>query len=359
MKFYHLADIHLGAEPDRDCIYGKLRADEIWETFRSVICRAKAEKPDCIFISGDLFHRQPLMKEVREVDYLFSQIPDTLVFLTAGNHDHYNRKSAYAGFSWSSNVRFIESKEITGVSEESLGLTVYGHSYHEKEIREALYDGIEPGDEGGIHILMAHGGDASHIPMDYRAIGMAGFHYVAMGHIHKPGIHKEFNMAYAGSLEPLDVNETGRHGYIEGEISRENARGEYRTSVRFVPAAAREYIHLKIKLREDMTEFELEDEIMAAMEAAGAQNMFKIVLEGVRDMNWKSDEDRIRRLGNVAAVEDRSRVSYDIESLRTQFKGQLIGAFLERFPEDGLSEQEERILRLGLEALLVTAGGRT
>jgi len=358
MKFYHLADIHLGAEPDRDCSYGKQRAKEIWETFRRVIDKAKKERPDCIFISGDLFHRQPLLKEVREVDYLFSQIPDTVVFLTAGNHDYYNRKSAYAGFTWSANVRFIDAGEVAAVHEEKLNLTVYGHSYYEKEIRSPLYDDLKPESGDGIHVLMAHGGDMSHVPMNYRKIGHAGFHYVAMGHIHKPGIHKDFDMAYAGSLEPLEVNETGNHGYIEGVIHQEKFSGAYRTEVRFVPAASRAYVHLKIELQEHMSDFELEDTVLSSMKEAGEQNLFKIILTGARRLKWMPDIERIRRLGNVSVVEDRSRVSYDIEKLKEQYKGQLIGAYLESFDDGVLTEQEERIRKLGLEALLAAAGGK-
>ena len=34
-----------------------------------------------MFISGDLFHRQPLMKDLKEVNYLFSTIPAVKVIL--------------------------------------------------------------------------------------------------------------------------------------------------------------------------------------------------------------------------------------------------------------------------------------
>ena len=40
MRFYHMADIHLGAQPDRERPFSEQRRQEIWDTFRSVIRRA-------------------------------------------------------------------------------------------------------------------------------------------------------------------------------------------------------------------------------------------------------------------------------------------------------------------------------
>lgn len=34
---------------------------------------------DCLFISGDLFHRQPLVRDLKEVNYLFTTIPNVKV----------------------------------------------------------------------------------------------------------------------------------------------------------------------------------------------------------------------------------------------------------------------------------------
>ena len=82
MKFYHIADIHLGAVPDRGRPYSEQRRQDIWDTFRDMIHLAVREQPDCLFVCGDLFHRQPLKRELKEVDYLFSLIlePQCVLF---------------------------------------------------------------------------------------------------------------------------------------------------------------------------------------------------------------------------------------------------------------------------------------
>ena len=75
MKFIHTGDVHWGMTPDADKPWGKERAQAIRDTFKAIIDHAGAVKADCLFISGDLFHRQPLMRDIKEVNYLFSTIP--------------------------------------------------------------------------------------------------------------------------------------------------------------------------------------------------------------------------------------------------------------------------------------------
>ena len=66
MIFFHAADIHLGAEPDKGFPWSKERGQEIWDSFRRLIRQAGEEKAGLFLIAGDLFHRQPLMKELKE-----------------------------------------------------------------------------------------------------------------------------------------------------------------------------------------------------------------------------------------------------------------------------------------------------
>ena len=74
MRFIHMADVHLGAVPDSGCPWSAFRENEIWETFVRVIDQIREEKIELLLIAGDLFHRQPLMRELKEVNYLFSTL---------------------------------------------------------------------------------------------------------------------------------------------------------------------------------------------------------------------------------------------------------------------------------------------
>ena len=71
MRFIHIADVHLGAEPDAGEAYSRQRPRELWDTLEHVINICEKEQTDLLLIAGDLFHRQPLMRELKELDYLF------------------------------------------------------------------------------------------------------------------------------------------------------------------------------------------------------------------------------------------------------------------------------------------------
>ena len=76
MKFIHTGDIHWGMTPDADKPWGSERAQAIKDTFKKIIAQAGKMQADCLFISGDLFHRQPLVRDLKEVNYLFTTIPN-------------------------------------------------------------------------------------------------------------------------------------------------------------------------------------------------------------------------------------------------------------------------------------------
>ncbi|MFR1037460.1 MAG: metallophosphoesterase family protein [Clostridium sp.] len=87
MKFIHIADVHWGMNPDSDRPWSRERAQAIRDSFAEVVRQARLRDADCLFISGDLFHRQPLLRDLKEVNYLFSTIPGVRVVIIAGNHD--------------------------------------------------------------------------------------------------------------------------------------------------------------------------------------------------------------------------------------------------------------------------------
>lgn len=47
MKFIHIADVNLGAQPDRGRIWSDVRAKEIYSTFHRVIEVCEEQKLNC------------------------------------------------------------------------------------------------------------------------------------------------------------------------------------------------------------------------------------------------------------------------------------------------------------------------
>ena len=187
MKFIHVSDVHLGIKPDEGKPWSEKRAQDIWDSFAEVIGAAVELKPDFLLISGDLFHAQPLKKELREVNYLFSRIPQTKIILMAGNHDYLRTKSYYLTMEWEENVYFFRQEEPGHFDFEEENVSIYGLSYWHREIGEPVYDSIIPEDRSKINILLVHGGDLQHIPYHPKHILENGFDYIAAGHIHKGG----------------------------------------------------------------------------------------------------------------------------------------------------------------------------
>ena len=103
--------------------------------------RCNEEKAELLLIAGDLFHRQPLLRELKEANSLFEALKNTQVVLIAGNHDHLKRDSFYRTFEWAENVHMILSGELACVELPGLSAAVYGLSYHAKETAERRYDG--------------------------------------------------------------------------------------------------------------------------------------------------------------------------------------------------------------------------
>ena len=129
MKFIHTGDIHLGMSPDCDHPWSRERAQAIRETFEEIIRHARERDVDFLFIAGDLFHRQPLARDLKEVNYLFSTIPSVRVVIIAGNHDRVRPNSALMSFTWCPNVTFLMSEEMDSVVFEDCNAQIYGFSY--------------------------------------------------------------------------------------------------------------------------------------------------------------------------------------------------------------------------------------
>lgn len=357
MRFIHIADVHLGACPDLGFPWSKARESEIWESFSRIIEKIKSEKIDLLLIAGDLFHGQPLLRELKELNYLLGQIPDTQVVIIAGNHDYVKNESAYLKIQWEENVTGLWGDSCQSCYLDTINTYVYGLSYKTRERKEPLYNqafpegrwNFEKAHPDAVHILLAHGGDEKHIPIHFSNLAATDFDYIALGHIHQPRILVPNKMAYAGSLEPLDRTQLGVHGYIEGEITDGN------TSIYFVPFSSRQYIELVLPVTPDSTIRSMQDEIEEFICEHGKEHIYCIHMEGLRDAQLVIEEQAFLGLGNIVEVTDETRPDYDFEQLRQDYAGTLVSAYIDSFGDrDELSGAERKALYYGVGALLGT-----
>lgn len=346
MRFMHIADVHLGAAPDHGFLWSKDRGRELWESFRNCIRDANEKKIDLLLIAGDLFHRQPQMQELREVNYLFSTLEKTIVVLVTGNHDYLNTSSPYLSFPWNENVICMFSPECERVRLPELRTEIYGLSYHRQEITEPLYDDLvaETGDY--FKILLAHGGDSEHIPMKKERLAVAGFDYIALGHIHKPQVYIRNLAMYAGALEPIDCNELGPHGYVIGEVHKRKVK------LSFVASSARQYRKEELEVTEGDTAYSVREKVAALIRQCGAQHTYRITLVGEHSPQFRPDIREYMKCGRIIEIKDKTVPAFHFEELKRQYRGQLIGNYIESFGDSPRGLVEEKALRYGLEALL-------
>ena len=353
MNFIHIADVHLGAAPEAEIAWEIKRDKEIYETFFRVIEVCEEQNVDLLLIAGDLFHRQPLLRELKEVNYMLGKLSHTKVVIIAGNHDYITMRSNYLDFKWNQNTFFLSNKEMDSIFLEELNTEIYGFSYDTRDIFEPRYDNAFCTVEERINILLAHGGDERNIPINYKQLSEAGFDYVALGHIHKHQIYSE-RMAYSGSLEPMDKTELGEHGYIYGTIQKDE-NGSGKTSIEFIPFCRRTYKKVRIPVTSDSTNFSIKEKIGITLNQEGQQNMFLICLEGRRDPDIRIDTNAIYEYGNIVEVMDLVLPDYDFDKLYHENKDNLIGTYISRIrnqAED--SELTQKALYYGIEALLNT-----
>lgn len=356
VKFIHTGDIHWGMSPDSDKPWSRERARDIRDTFAAIIDKTRKMGVDCLFIAGDLFHRQPLLKDLKEVNYLFSTIPGVRVVIIAGNHDRIRKSSAVLSFTWCPNVTFIESEELTSVYFENINTEVTGFSYHTPELTEARLNQAFAPRDGRIHILLGHGGDSNHVPIDRADLAGAGFSYVALGHIHKPETFADGRMAFCGSPEPLDKTETGAHGIYYGEISPISLQ---LIKLEFLPMAKIRYIPLSVNVTPATTNTELYLKMSHEVEKRGTDNIYRFRIRGMRDPDVTFDLEALQLRYRVADILDESEPQYDFSALFAEHPSDMIGFYIRALQKPDMSPVEKKALYYGIHALLLTTDERS
>ncbi len=349
MLIIHTADLHLGASPDARESWGKNRKQELWESFEKLIEAVELQKADLLLIAGDLFHRPPLLRELREFNDKLATLSKTKVVLMAGNHDHIGKNSFYKGFSWAENVHFFESDIISSVKLLDLKVEVYGLSYHTKEIKERLYDEVKPEDNGYYHILLAHGGDDKHIPYTKEKLLKNGWDYIAFGHVHKPGLILPGKAAMSGSLEPTDHTCMGIHGFVRLEVN------DGKNQITLIPFAKREYKKLILQVTTEDTMGSIFRNLCEKVTENGVDHVYDVIIKGRRHASLELMEEKLKSAGNVRVIIDETEKYYDYDKLRQDYEGRLLQKYISSFT-DCENDMEKKALEFGVEAILEALG---
>ncbi len=353
MKFIHTADIHYGMKPDAGKPWAKERHQAVKDSLQTIVNECKKREVDCLFIAGDLFHRQPLLKDLKEINYLLSTITEVKIVIIAGNHDRISENSLVSDFPWADNVYYITSNELSSIYFDDINTEVFGFSYHTKEIKDRLLDNVQAPKNNRINILLAHGGDVSHLPFDKDRLAKSAFSYIALGHIHKAEILQDKLMAYSGSPEPLDINELGTHGFYYGEISELDKSV---SRLEFVASSTLEYISLVIRVSEETTNTELLRSIADEINKRGIEHIYKLSIIGSRDPDIEFELEALASKFKIARIVDESEPVYDFAKLFSEHSSDMIGFYINELNRENISRLDKKALHYGVSALLKSIG---
>ena len=346
MRLMHISDVHLGRRPDVGFPWSTERGEELWSTFAALIRECVRQQADLLLIAGELFDGCPSVDELERADRLLGAASNVEVVIAAGSADHLREGSAYADYEWSPNVHFLKSDEPRSIYLETLDTTVHGVSYSTPVRRDRILEDFTPDDEGEIQLMIAYGGDRDHCPFDLKRLQRAEFDYVALGGRHSAKLLPPGNIGYPGTPEPLSAKETGKHGYLFGEIGREKSR------FTFVPFSLREYVGLTARVDAKTRQEELTGRLKQAVKSCGEQNIYRITVEGTYPPGSPFDLEQLRQIGRVCEVIDKTHPSYDIDEILDSHRDDIVGMYVEELMRKPATEETKRALYRGLDALL-------
>lgn len=226
MKFIHISDLHIGKKLNEFSL-----AEDQRHILGEILKIADTERPDCVFIAGDIYDKSmPSGEAVEMFDAFLYELTllNTNIFIISGNHDSPERISF--GARLMQNSRVFIAPVYDG--------TVYKHSLKDgfgliniyllpfvtpRQVRrfydaetESYNDAVKtaiseiPDDESERNVILTHQFVTGAVQSDSEDISVGGtdnidaslfdkFDYVALGHIHRPQSVLRDTVRYCGT----------------------------------------------------------------------------------------------------------------------------------------------------------------
>ncbi len=251
MKILHTSDWHLG-----HTLYGYDRHEEQAAMLRQMVEIVTAERPDLFLLCGDVYHTPQPSAAVQTMlsDTLLAihrSSPQTVIVVTAGNHDSASRHEVFRAPWRELNVYAIgqidrDRPETHVIDVAGKGWCVAVPFFAERNLPEGFFrrmaDIVAERNSGGLPVVMSahttlrgsditgHDHATDSVVGGIEAIGLEqlgdGYDYLALGHIHREqfvhtGRHKE---RYSGTPLPVSFDETFTHSVSLVEIDRHGDR---------------------------------------------------------------------------------------------------------------------------------------
>ena len=368
LKILHTGDIHLDSPFSHlDERRAEVRRREVRASFSAAMTYARENGVDLVLIAGDVFDGDFVTRETAALlQREFSALRCPVV-IAPGNHDFFSQASIWARASFPENVHIFRRAEVEKFSFDELHCDVYGYAFTAPELTECPLSGHSPDDPARINLLCAHGDTSSplsrYCPLTRAVLRDFGADYAALGHIHNPGsieCRDGTVCAYCGSLEARAPDETGEHGAILAEITKEDGVASVRAErIRF---SRRRYESLSVDVTgADTLAFVEEKLARAAAEAGcGEDTLLRAELRGSVEpglvVDTKALEASLPELFAVSVTDETVPAipMRELENDRT-VRGEFCRVLLEKI-ENG-SPRERRIAAMALRCGLAAMAG--
>ncbi|AFA49461.1 metallophosphoesterase family protein [Acetobacterium woodii] len=362
--FIHTGDFHLGRPftfRQQGNYHGKNKRKELWKAFEDMIEFANEGKIPLILIAGDLFDSvNVLTMDIKRAAEGFASLEKTWVVIITGNHDYHGDSSPYKKVEWPSNVYIFKEDVFRSVYIKELNTEIYGMSWVKNEYRafpERSFNAIKL-NKSRYNILMVHGevtNKSLYLPIDLRLIEKKGFNFIALGHIHKPGLTPG-GVAYCGSPIPFNFGETGERGFLISQVETDYINETYVTSSGFNPIESRSYETVEILIApEDSYHDIINKAIKCDAEEKRMQNYYRIRFSGYIDpeiqLDWIND-DLEDSFYYVETDTSQLEPDIDLDLLIKENKNNPIGQLLMELEKIEESEVRKKAIIYAIEAMI-------
>lgn len=281
IRILHCADAHIDT-PFSGCFAkeAKSRRDALMTAFSKTVEAARYARVQLFLIAGDLFDSATVdFNTLSALAREMGSLPECKFVIAPGNHDPYISGGAYDATEWPSNVYIFKSKEVSKFSFDELGVDVYGYAFEDSAMRECPLENFMPDDLRKLNIVVAHGDTedmfSNYCPIRTRLLDSLPVDYAALGHIHKGA--NDYNggkYAYSGCLSGRALDETGKKGFIIGELDKGSRK------MRFCPLSGKRFEIASLDVTPYATEKEIDEAVYRLVKSYDADTTLRLVLKG-------------------------------------------------------------------------------
>ncbi|MCV9938224.1 DNA repair exonuclease [Boseaceae bacterium BT-24-1] len=223
-RFVHAADIHLDSPLRslalRDPDLADLIGNATRRAFVRVVDLCLDEQVDALLLAGDLYDGdQTSMKTARFLAEQLRRLHEAgiRVFVIRGNHDALSRITKELTLPDSVKL-FGGRAEVIAIERDrgQFAVAIHGLSFAQSHAPESLIGKYRPPVEGAVNIGLMHtslAGAAGHdlyAPCSLADLQGTGFHYWALGHVHKRSVVEGgCAIVMPGMPQGRDINEAG------------------------------------------------------------------------------------------------------------------------------------------------------